>query len=333
MVVSKGRIEKRWRIVVLWESGGYTRAGIAKAVRCSHHAVDRWIRRYEETGSVEDRPRSGRANSLSEQAQIQVCLALEAGDSSYAVAKRFAGQGFRVTPWTIRNIAKRRHLVYRVGKSKPALRRSHKLARLEFARTQRPRNYWKQALYSDEAGFGLYYDPRGRWVVEGQTAGYRPTVKWAVVIRVWAAVSWEGRTKLFRIPKAMTAVEFARFMQDKAVPAMIELAGNPARAWRLVQDGDGAHTAKITLKTLRKLGVRLVSPWPARSPDLNVIENLWSMLGRRLEKHHTTTEAGLWRALKTEWASIPHENIRSCVRSVPRRLHEVIKARGGPTRY
>ena len=181
--------------------------------------------------------------------------------------------------------------------------------------------------------FGHYHDPWGRWIVEGQTSPYRHTSKWAVVIRVWAAVGWMGRPPLFRIPKAMTGAAFARFMAKTAVPAMIALAGNPARRWRLVQDGDGCHRAKITLQTLQNLGVRVVAPWPARSPDLNVIENVWSMLGQRLQNHHATTEAGLWHALQESWNTIPQQHIKNCVRSMPARLQEVIAARGGQTHY
>ena len=224
-------------------------------------------------------------------------------------------------------------LVYRVAKPKPALRLSHKRARLELALVPRPRGYWHQAMYHDEASFGVYHDPRGRWIVEGTTRPYRRTGRWAFSIRVWAAVGWKGRTRLFRIPKSMTAAEFARFMERKGVPAMCEISGNPARSWRLVQDRDGTHSAKITRETLKKLGVRLVRNWPAHSPDLNVIENVWSMLGDAMEKHHATTEAGLWRVLEAAWRSIPVEKIRGCVRSMPRRLHEVVKAKGGPTRY
>ena len=213
------------------------------------------------------------------------------------------------------------------------LRRSHRTARLKFALRARPRLYWHRAMFMDEASFGVYQDPRGRWVVEGKAAPYRPSERWAVSIRVWAAVGWKGRTKLFRIPKSMTAAEFARFMERKGVPAMCAVHGDPARDWRLVQDGDGTHSARITLQTLAKLRVRLVPEWPAKSPDLNVIENVWSMVGHALQKYHATTPDGLWSALKAAWSSIKDSKIWTCVRSLPRRLREVVAAQGGPTRY
>ena len=118
----------------------------------SHDFVERWIKRYEESGSVQDRPRSGRPNSLSKQAQAEACLALQAGESSSSVARRFTATGLRVTAATIRNVAKRRRLVYRVAKSKPALRMSHKLARFEFAKKARPRTYWNRHCSATKLG-------------------------------------------------------------------------------------------------------------------------------------------------------------------------------------
>jgi hypothetical protein len=46
-----------------------------------------------------------------------------------------------------------------------------------------------------------------------------------------------------------------------------------------MQDGASAHTAASTLKFIRdELGVQLMVGWPARSPQLNPTENLWSVM-------------------------------------------------------
>ena len=64
MVANERRLEKRWQVVALWKDGNRTIAEIGRRVGVSHDYVVRWINRYEETGSVHDRPRSGRPKTL-----------------------------------------------------------------------------------------------------------------------------------------------------------------------------------------------------------------------------------------------------------------------------
>ncbi|GFU41134.1 transposable element Tcb2 transposase [Trichonephila clavipes] len=48
-------------------------------------------------------------------------------------------------------------------------------------------------------------------------------------------------------------------------------------------------------------------PWPANSPDLNPIENLWDYLGRAIARRHPPPRDvnGLKTALLEEWSLIP----------------------------
>ncbi|GFS65977.1 transposable element Tcb1 transposase [Trichonephila clavipes] len=48
--------------------------------------------------------------------------------------------------------------------------------------------------------------------------------------------------------------------------------------------------------------------WPARSPDLSVIEHVWNMMGRRL--HLPGNADDLARQLEQIWQEIPQEIIR-----------------------
>ncbi|GFV81529.1 hypothetical protein TNCV_52531 [Trichonephila clavipes] len=63
------------------------------------------------------------------------------------------------------------------------------------------------------------------------------------------------------------------------------------------------------------------------SPDLNVIENLWSHLEKAVQKHQITSKEQLKSVLQEEWLNIAPETTRHLVESIPRRLEAVISAK------
>ena len=76
---------------------------------------------------------------------------------------------------------------------------------------------------------------------------------------------------------------------------------------------------------LQEAGVNVL-PWPHRSPDLNPIDNVWDMMGRRLfNLHHPSqTLAQLIHEVHVAWNEIPQADIDHLILSMPRRVHECI---------
>jgi len=79
--------------------------------------------------------------------------------------------------------------------------------------------------------------------------------------------------------------------------------------------------------------VRLLKTWPARSPDLNPIENIWGIMKGRLMLRKLETKDELVVAIKQEWANITLDQIRATIGNWNHRLQAVIDAKGGNTRY
>ena len=78
----------------------------------------------------------------------------------------------------------------------------------------------------------------------------------------------------------------------------------------------------------------LFSDWPAQSPDLNPIENIWQMIKYSLAKRSVARSVvELDRQIKQEWDAVTQETIQTLIESMPHRIAEVINAHGGHTHY
>jgi hypothetical protein len=73
--------------------------------------------------------------------------------------------------------------------------------------------------------------------------------------------------------------------------------------------------------------------WSSQSPDLNPIENLWSILDRQLCNRKCNSEDELFQALMQAWENLPTDLLDQLVGSIHDRCQAVIDNKGFPTMY
>jgi hypothetical protein len=77
-----------------------------------------------------------------------------------------------------------------------------------------------------------------------------------------------------------------------------------------------------------------VMDWPGNSPNLNPIENLWSIMKKKLKEDHTITSLNkLQDAIKKMWVQLPNDLMMKLAQSMPRRLRMCIENKGQMTKY
>ncbi len=110
--------------------------------------------------------------------------------------------------------------------------------------------------------------------------------------------------------------------------------------WQLYGDADfifqqdlaPAHSAKATSTWFKDHGIPVLN-WPANSPDLNPIENLWGIVTRKMRYARPNNAEELKATIRATWALITPEQCHRLIDSMPRRIAAVIQAKGAPTKY
>ncbi|KAF1970200.1 hypothetical protein BU23DRAFT_368456, partial [Bimuria novae-zelandiae CBS 107.79] len=93
------------------------------------------------------------------------------------------------------------------------------------------------------------------------------------------------------------------------------------------------HRAKTKQKMHQESGVQFRFAWPAISPDLNPIENVWRLLKHCVGKRFAHTDEDVRRYVEEEWENIEEKDFLKYIDEMPARLLAVIAARGGQTKY
>ena len=100
------------------------------------------------------------------------------------------------------------------------------------------------------------------------------------------------------------------------------------------QDLAPCHTAKKVKKVFEENHIKVLD-WPGNLPNLNPIENLWSIVKTRLLKRDCTTQTKLIYAVIDMWYRDQEiaQNCEKLVKSMPKRVKELITNKSGHISY
>lgn len=333
-------LPQSYRAVGMLESG-LRQVDVAEALGVSQSVISRLAKRERETGSANERPRSGRPKKTSP--ADDRFLILQARRHPVYSTRRLAGElqdaaGVNISRYTARrrlleaNMCSRRPLMGLV------LNPLHQRQRLAWAQEHQDwQQEWRTTLFTDESRFGLMSDSRRIriWTNRQTPRNARFIQKVAPfkggTIMVWGGICYNGRTDLYVCHRSMIGVIYKRDIVEGVVSQFHGAIGDN---FRFLDDNATAHRANNVLDKVYELGIPTL-PLPPRSPDLNPIEHAWDKLQRALENHSPVpqTLGELATVLPRLWQTIPAEDLNNLVESMPRRVEAVIEARGGWTRY
>lgn len=148
---------------------------------------------------------------------------------------------------------------------------------------------------------------------------------------IWAGFSAFGKTSLAFIDNRMNSQKYQEMLNQHLLPYLGRFR---AANLVLMQDNASVHASKSTKEYLKRNNISTLD-WPARSPDLNPIENLWGILVRDVydncRQYDMVQE--LKMAIQQAWERISTDQMSKLIKSMPKRVNMVIKSGGKAIKY
>jgi transposase len=150
-------------------------------------------------------------------------------------------------------------------------------------------------------------------------------------LKVWAAFCSSDKVALAFVSSKMKSADYDRVLAEHLEPFM-----HQHRHENLIfqQDNAPIHVSRESRKWFKDNLITLLD-WPACSPDLSPIENIWGHFVRAIyagNKQYATV-AELKIAILAAWDNLTPETLQNHANSVPNRVFQVIQRNGAATDY
>ena len=197
------------------------------------------------------------------------------------------------------------------------------------------REEWAKVLFSDEKKWnldgsdGYQYFWADKRVPEDY---YSKRQQGGGSLMVWGGISANGKLSLIIMKGRFNADRYVQMLDD--VNLHVEGVRICGENFILQQDNALIQCAKTSKNYLHAMRIQVLER-PAKSPDLNPIENTWGWLTKEVYKNgkqYNTTDDLMATVLKA-WEELPLKYLENLISSMPDRIYEVIIKKGGTSHY
>lgn len=305
---------------------------IARAIGCADNTVRHWLRVHKETGDVVGEVKHTRTRKLDEEEVDHLVALLEKKREATLdeLVQHEAQRGVEVSPTTLSRRLKERGYGKRRPMSKPLLTDAHKKARLAWAR-QHQRTNWNRVLFTDETTMKFWRPVRMVWRRRGEAVLHR-TVKHPKKVHLWGCFSANGFGRIYMFEQNLNSQLLKKIYNKALLPSAKNLFAGQTDHWSLQEDNDPKHRSALARQWREDHNIDRIS-WPSLSPDLNPIENVWSILKANVAARRAKTVQGFRRAIAQEWKNLPTELAQKLADSMKRRVAAVIAVDGDHVLY
>lgn len=333
-------VEVRQIIINNYNNGKSLRE-IGKIVNRSFATVQYIINKYKNENTIQRTPRNAVNKKLNEHDKRWILREIRQNPKLSAPkltqkVQQYLGKS--VNPETVRRVLRENNFHGRIARNKPYINERNRQKRLQFAKEylNKDYNFWQHVIFTDESKFNLFSSD-GKIPVwrkpneEYKIQNCKSTVKHGGgSAMLWGCMSAAGVGSLEFIDVKMNKWDYLNILKRNLRSSAEKLG--ILQSFQFYGDNDPKHSSRVAQEWLLYNCPKVIHT-PPQSPDLNVIEHLWNILDINIRKHKFSNIRGLKDSLQEEWQKIDPNLTKKLVQSMPKRLQEVIKNKGYPTKY
>lgn len=307
----------------------------------SKSGVQKTIQRFEETGSVKDRPKSGRPTTATDE-ENSLDVLLSVGENPH-VSTNFVSQSVEISRRSVGRVlhkhgykAYKIHLVQEL--SEDDFDRRVEFGELMMENIDNNTITLNNVVFSDEATFMIngnvnrhncryWCDENPRWMREQHTQHPEK-------VNVWLGIVGDKFVGPFFIAGNLNSAVYLAMLQQQIIPAVQLATNNCDQIW-FQQDGAPPHyglDVRAYLNNVfpnRWIGRRGAIEWPARSPDLSPLDYFaWGHIKENVYKTKPQCINDLRNRIVEEIGKVPRESILRAVSHFYNRLGLVQTVQG-----
>ena len=322
---------------VALDQAGMNQVQISKQLKVSRCCVQNAIKKFKTAHHYNDSKRSGRPSKVNTRAVRHLKRLVK--EENRLNARKITSDLNNSLPQPVSVVTVRRYLKdlgfeYVVKLKKQWLSAEHRRRRVAWC--QQYLNWtppdWHNVIFSDESTFYVLKRKNQCKIWRLDKEKLLPECLEQTntgdggKLGVWGGISGFGTTATKIYSENMNGNLYCDVLEHELKQSMRKISTKHRLTFQ--QDLAPWHTSNIVKDKIKKLKLNVLD-WAPKSPDLNPIEMLWSILDKRLASKPIYSKTALKERLQEEWDQIDQDLCIKLVESMPERIRKCLKAKGG----
>lgn len=292
---------QRADLIELVQVQHYTLQAVAERLSVSRQTVSNVLKKFRDTGEIEEVHSGGRPSALSAQDERKLNKLLRDHPSARSedIVEMMGAAAPRISARTVRR--RREALPYTRRTGRPWVERTESQQQRfhEFC-VQHKTSDLKTWVFLDESTFQLRDTGPVLWVPRGQPTPPHIISNLRCAIHMWGAVWWEGAV-FARYEGHLDATRYRQLLEDNLSRYKRKLIRRS-----IAEDNVSYHAAGTVTEWFEEHKMTVLD-WPPYSSEINAIEGCWAWIKLWVITKHPHTPAELCKQIDCAFLLLPEK--------------------------